>query len=126
MHAFVADVGFPLILKPRTGRARSTRCGSTTPAELDAALGRFGGQGVESIAVEEFVEGHEGFYDTVSIDGHTSQVNWPDTLLPKCLGGNDSLDVHNSVDNGMNLATSCPGAPAQHIDSTLGMSSTME
>ena len=22
------------------------------------------------IAVEEFVEGHEGFYDTISIDGH--------------------------------------------------------
>src|SRR5205814_10238591 len=41
-------------------------------AELDAALGRFGGQGVESIAVEEFVEGHEGFYDTVSIDGRAS------------------------------------------------------
>jgi hypothetical protein len=39
---------------------------------LDEALGRFGGQGVESIAVEEFVEGHEGFYDTVSIDGHAA------------------------------------------------------
>ena len=29
----------------------------------------FGGQQVDSIAVEEFVEGHEGFYDTLSIDG---------------------------------------------------------
>ena len=25
--------------------------------------------GADSIAVEEFVEGHEGFYDTLSIDG---------------------------------------------------------
>jgi hypothetical protein len=38
-------------------------------ADLDVALGAFGGQGVQSIAVEEFVEGHEGFYDTVSVDG---------------------------------------------------------
>jgi hypothetical protein len=30
----------------------------------------FGGKGVTSIAVEEFVEGHEGFYDTLSVDGH--------------------------------------------------------
>ena len=32
----------------------------------------FGGQGVESIAVEEFVEGHEGFYDTIAVDGHVA------------------------------------------------------
>jgi hypothetical protein len=41
-------------------------------AELDATLGLFGGQGVGSIAVEEFVEGHEGFYDTLSIGGHAA------------------------------------------------------
>ena len=29
----------------------------------------FGGKGVTSIAVEEFVEGHEGFYDTMSVGG---------------------------------------------------------
>ena len=40
--------------------------------QLEQALGRFGGQGVESIAVEEFVEGHEGFYDTVSVDGNVA------------------------------------------------------
>ena len=37
--------------------------------QLDQALASFGGQGVDSIAVEEFVEGHEGFYDTLSVDG---------------------------------------------------------
>jgi hypothetical protein len=41
------------------------------PAELDHALGVFGGQGVDSIAIEEFVEGHEGFYDTLAIGGKT-------------------------------------------------------
>ncbi len=67
---FAAAVGYPLILKPRSGAGAldTTRVDSDT--ELNAALGAFGGQGVESIAVEEFVEGHEGFYDTLSVDGH--------------------------------------------------------
>jgi len=42
------------------------------PAGLEHALGIFGGQGVESIAVEEFVDGHEGFYDTITINGQVA------------------------------------------------------
>ncbi len=72
VHAFVAAVGFPIILKPRTGAGALDTVRVDDTAQLDAALGRFGGQSVESIAVEEFVEGHEGFYDTVSIDGHAA------------------------------------------------------
>jgi formate-dependent phosphoribosylglycinamide formyltransferase (GAR transformylase) len=72
VHAFVADVGFPVILKPRTGAGALDTVRVDDNGQLDEALGRFGGQGVESIAVEEFVEGHEGFYDTVSIDGHAA------------------------------------------------------
>ena len=41
-------------------------------ASLQQALGVFGGQGVESIAVEEFVEGHEGFYDTIAVNGQVA------------------------------------------------------
>ncbi len=72
VRAFADAVGYPLILKPRSGAGALDTTRVDNPAELDAALGRFGGQGVESIAVEEFVEGHEGFYDTVSIDGQAS------------------------------------------------------
>src|SRR4051795_5691629 len=70
VHAFVEAIGFPIILKPRTGAGAldTTRVDDT--AELEAALGMFGGKGVTSIAVEEFVEGHEGFYDTLSVGGH--------------------------------------------------------
>jgi len=39
------------------------------PAQLEEALAVFGGTGVRSIAVEEFVEGHEGFYDTLTVNG---------------------------------------------------------
>ncbi len=72
VHEFVDAVGFPIILKPRTGAGALDTVRVDDRAGLDEALGRFGGQGVESIAVEEFVEGHEGFYDTVSVDGNAS------------------------------------------------------
>ncbi len=69
VHAFAGTVGYPLILKPRSGAGASDTVRVDDDAELASALGAFGGQGVQSIAVEEFVEGHEGFYDTLSIDG---------------------------------------------------------
>ena len=69
---FAERAGFPLILKPRSGAGASGTVRVDSVAELDNALGVFGGQGVESIAVEEFVEGHEGFYDTIAVDGHVA------------------------------------------------------
>jgi len=72
VHAFADSVGYPLILKPRSGAGALDTTRVDNKAELDAALGRFGAQGASSIAVEEFVEGHEGFYDTVSIGGHAA------------------------------------------------------
>ena len=67
--AFAEQVGFPLILKPRSGAGAAGTMRADDAAGLERALGVFGGQGTESIAVEEFVEGHEGFYDTVTVNG---------------------------------------------------------
>ena len=67
VHAFAERVGFPLILKPRDGAGAAGATRVDTTAELTAALATFGG--AKSIAVEEFIEGHEGFYDTLAIDG---------------------------------------------------------
>jgi D-alanine-D-alanine ligase-like ATP-grasp enzyme len=67
VHAFAERVGFPLILKPRDGAGASGATRVDTTAELDAALAAFGA--ARSVAVEEFIEGHEGFYDTLAIDG---------------------------------------------------------
>ena len=69
IQRFAAQVGFPLILKPTSsaGAAGTVRVNSF--AELDRAVAASHvGRGAE-VAVEEFVEGHEGFYDTLSIDG---------------------------------------------------------
>jgi carbamoylphosphate synthase large subunit len=64
---FAERVGFPLILKPRSGAGASGTVRADSPQELARALEGFGGAG--SVAVEEFVEGHEGFYDTIAVDG---------------------------------------------------------
>lgn len=84
VHAFVDAVGYPIILKPRTGAGALDTIRVDDRAALDDALGRFGGQGVESIAVEEFVEGHEGFYDTLSIDG-TASLDFVSHYYPNVL-----------------------------------------
>jgi formate-dependent phosphoribosylglycinamide formyltransferase (GAR transformylase) len=71
-HAFAEQVGFPLILKPRSGAGAAGTTRADNAAELTSALEVFGGQGADSIAVEEFVEGHEGFYDTITVGGHVA------------------------------------------------------
>ncbi len=69
VRAFAEQTGFPVILKPRSGAGALDTMRADDAAGLDHALGVFGGQGAGSIAVEEFVEGHEGFYDTITVDG---------------------------------------------------------
>ncbi|HEY0190732.1 MAG TPA: ATP-grasp domain-containing protein [Kofleriaceae bacterium] len=67
VNAFAEQVGFPLILKPRAGAGASGATRVDSAAELERALATFGN--TTSIAVEEYIEGHEGFYDTIAIDG---------------------------------------------------------
>jgi Carbamoyl-phosphate synthase L chain, ATP binding domain len=69
VRAFAQRVGFPLILKPRSAAGASGTVRVDDSAALEQALAGLGGSGADSVAVEEFVEGHEGFYDTVCIDG---------------------------------------------------------
>jgi hypothetical protein len=66
---FAARVGLPVILKPRDAAGASGTHKASTPEELEAAIAASNvGQGV-LLAVEEYIEGHEGFYDTLSIGG---------------------------------------------------------
>ena len=52
--------------------ARRAPSGSTRADELDDAIARSGVDHGAEVAVEEFVDGHEGFYDTISIDGEVA------------------------------------------------------
>jgi hypothetical protein len=66
---FARAVGYPVILKPRdaAGAAGTFRAGSDE--ELERAAHECGLAHGAPAAIEEFVEGHEGFYDTLTIEG---------------------------------------------------------
>lgn len=67
--AFAERVGFPLVLKPRAALGGLGTYRVDGAAELAAAGRALRLDRGETAAVEEFVEGHEGFYDTLSVDG---------------------------------------------------------
>jgi len=64
---FAAAVGFPVIIKPPDAAGAAGTYRVDDPAQLESVMAGLGD--VSSVAVEEFVEGHEGFYDTLTIDG---------------------------------------------------------
>ncbi|MBL8852901.1 MAG: ATP-grasp domain-containing protein [Planctomycetaceae bacterium] len=70
IHRFAHEVGFPLIVKPRAGAGAAGTSRVNSHEQLDHALDAASvGRGGE-VAVEEFIEGHEAFYDTITIGGH--------------------------------------------------------
>jgi hypothetical protein len=66
---FAKQVGFPLILKPRDGAGASGTARVNSVADIQRAAGELGLDRGRSVAIEEFIEGHEGFYDTITIGG---------------------------------------------------------
>src|SRR5262249_989697 len=68
---FARAVGFPLILKPRDAAGASGTVRVDDVAGLEAAIRAAGFERGARTAVEEYIEGHEGFYDTLSIKGQT-------------------------------------------------------
>jgi formate-dependent phosphoribosylglycinamide formyltransferase (GAR transformylase) len=72
VRSFVAAVGFPIIIKPPAGAGASGAVRVDNPAELEAAIVESGVAHGVAVAVEEFVEGHEGFYDTITIGGEVA------------------------------------------------------
>ena len=81
---FAAAVGYPLILKPRDGAGAKDTVRVDSDTDLAHALTDFGSHGAASIAIEEFVEGHEGFYDTIAHDGHVVH-DWATHYYPNVL-----------------------------------------
>ena len=65
---------------PAAGAGASGAQRVNAPDELEEAIARSGVDHGSEIAVEEFVEGHEGFYDTISIDGHVATHYYPNVL----------------------------------------------
>lgn len=69
LRAFAREVGFPLVVKPRSAAGAAGAERVDDDRGLEGALARAGvGRGAE-VALEEFLEGHEGFYDTLTVEG---------------------------------------------------------
>jgi hypothetical protein len=67
------DIGFPLILKPIAGAGSADTYRVNDADELRAVLPRLGH--VPLVSVEEFVDGEEYTFDTITIDGEIAYYN---------------------------------------------------
>jgi len=66
---FAGQVGFPLIVKPPAGAGASGTWKVRNTAELEHVMIESGLADGAEMAIEEFIEGHEGYLDTLTIDG---------------------------------------------------------
>jgi formate-dependent phosphoribosylglycinamide formyltransferase (GAR transformylase) len=69
---FAARVGFPLILKPRDAAGAAGTHRARNAEELEQVITAAGVDRGTPVAIEEFIEGHEGFYDTLTVDGRVA------------------------------------------------------
>ena len=66
---FAAAVGYPLIVKPPAGAGAAGTFKVRGDDMLESVIVESGLSNGQSVAMEEFIEGHEGYIDTVTIDG---------------------------------------------------------
>jgi hypothetical protein len=68
---FAQHNGFPFILKPRDGAGASGTVKVTDVRSLEQAIAeRSLDRGGAFWSAEDFIDGHEGFYDTLTVGGH--------------------------------------------------------
>ncbi len=66
---FTSAVGFPVIVKPPAGAGASGTYKVQNESELENVIVESGLANGHPVAIEEFIEGHEGYIDTLTIDG---------------------------------------------------------
>ncbi|MFT5288980.1 MAG: hypothetical protein ACI8QS_003106 [Planctomycetota bacterium] len=69
VRAFAKEIGYPVILKPRDAAGAAGIYRADDDAGLELAIEDSGVNQGAKVAVEEFIEGHEGFYDTLCLEG---------------------------------------------------------
>ncbi|MEX2126194.1 MAG: hypothetical protein WD795_20045 [Woeseia sp.] len=69
---FAAAVGYPLIVKPPAGAGASATWRVGSKDELERVIRESGLGDGKAVAIEEFIEGHEGFLDTLTIGGEVA------------------------------------------------------
>jgi len=66
---FAGRVGYPLIIKPPAGAGASGTWKVRNDRELERVIWECGLADGAEVAIEEFIEGHEGYLDTLTING---------------------------------------------------------
>jgi hypothetical protein len=69
VREFAQKTGLPLIIKPRDGAGSAGTWRIDHADQLEDVIKTSGLADGRPVAVEEFIEGHEGYLDTLSIDG---------------------------------------------------------
>lgn len=69
---FASAVGYPLIIKPPAGAGASGTYRVADDDALERVIVESGLARGQEVAMEEFIEGHEGFIDTLTIDGNVA------------------------------------------------------
>jgi formate-dependent phosphoribosylglycinamide formyltransferase (GAR transformylase) len=68
--AFANEVGYPIIVKPRDGAGAAGAYRIDCEADFEPIMKECGlADRSFPVAVEEFLSGHEGFFDTITVDG---------------------------------------------------------
>lgn len=100
LREFAEQHGFPLIVKPRAGFGSLHTHKPESAADLDRLIPTLGLGDGRSVAVEEFVDGHEGFYDTIMLDGAVGH-EFVSHYYPGCLEAtvNRSVSPQIAVSN---------------------------
>ncbi len=69
VQAFVARVGYPIILKPLAAAGAAGTWRADDVGQLRQALHESGMSPNHKVMLEEFISGHEGFWDTITVNG---------------------------------------------------------
>jgi len=69
---FASRIGFPLIIKPPAGAGASGTWKVSDAGQLEQVLIESGVVDGQEVAIEEFIEGHEGYLDTLTINGEVA------------------------------------------------------
>ena len=69
---FAGAVGYPIIIKPTAGAGAAGTYKVRSDAELEAAVRASGLAAGHEAAIEEFIEGHEGYLDTLTVNGEVA------------------------------------------------------
>lgn len=98
-----ASLGLPVILKPRDGAGAAGTFKINDRDALESAIAESGLRRGVSLTMEEFLSGHEGFYDTLTVGGRTAfdtVCHYYPNVLPamRTRGVNPFVAMTNRVD----------------------------